>query len=201
MTSTHPTRPSAAGNAAAQEVTVAQAVSRRNKKVDQASQRNKDLDLFQAKARELGQHGPVTSDMVTAAMQAAGHDTLKADKENRRSWKGAMFPTSEWQRVGTTRSTLLTNNGRQATKWALLSWLQANPQHGHTLYCSNFSLSGIYRSCLRAYPGCMPDQFRWYIGSSDIAASKVKAIQDEHGRLYGIPVVWCSGHGAVLVKV
>jgi len=160
------------------------------------------LGTAQRIARELGANGAVTIDDVTAKMREGTmpiESAAAVDPENRRFWKGAVFPKAEWQHVGTMPSRIVTNNGRPVSVWVLKSWLRQHGINGTQWDASHFKVVGIMADFRAANPALPLTEAHWYIGMRALSESIRDTIIKDKMTLYGIPVTFIpEGVGAVL---
>lgn len=151
-------------------------------------------------ARGLAEHGPITIDDVTLALDRDYKVAPGANGE-RQSWKGSVFSTAEWVAVGNMPSRLPEAHARPVVLWALKSWMQKNTLNGTGgTTVSAYNLERIHGDFRHAHPGMDLARCNWYIGdlcvSADIRDKVVKA-----GNMYmGVPVSFTPGAvGAMLM--
>ena len=139
-------------------------------------------------ARDLAVNGPITIDDVTEDM-GVKYPVLPVTNGKTNNWKGSVFDGSEWTKIGTTPSRIVTAHGRQITLWALKSWIQNNNLNGRGGVKSAFDTARIWRDFRASNPGADIKRVYWVIGGMSLSDDIANAIRVTGNTLYGVKVI------------
>ena len=175
-------------------------VARKQLGVDTATGKHEaELQLARRYARELGQNGPISIDDVTTAMSRDYPTTAANGGRTPHMWKGGVFTTDLWTAISTVRSRFKSGNARPVQLWALKTWLEKNPLNGRSGVGSAYNLPAMLHEFKLAQPDLRLDHCVFIIGRDRLASDTYTSIMNAGKKLYGVPVKFVAGVGAMLV--